>query len=238
MKPSSSLRASAPELGSLLHNSQQNQLLTFKAAASSAAGADASSTPPAAGPKLFSHRIAISPIERSAQTPDSLSAAADTVRQDNADTPRKADAAAAGVSSFSELLAKQQAETADGKNDTQQLAGTDAAAGADVAAKPNSYAAAEGKSAQKKHSKVPAGTTSSSGKGAHAMKTPPSSRKTSSAGGAAQTPPVYHHTPRSMAMGASPSPSVARPTCASMSRAQAVAASMPTAAGAGGHWKL
>jgi hypothetical protein len=35
----------------------------------------------------------------------------------------------------------------------------------------------------------------------------------------------------------SPSLAVARPTCASMSRAQAVAASMPTPSDAG-HWKL
>jgi hypothetical protein len=198
------VRASAPELGSFLHNSQQhNQLFTpnFKAAAA-AAGADAASTPPVAAPRLSSHRITISPVERNAQSPDSLSAAAaDTVRQDNADTPRKA-GAAAGVPSFSELLAKQQqadAATADAATTTApQLAGTttDISTGADVAAR---YAGtAEGKSsAQKKaaHSKVPAGNSANR---AQAMKTPPSSRKTSSAGGAAQTPPAYnHHTPRS-----------------------------------------
>jgi hypothetical protein len=238
-KPTPSVRASAPELGSFLHNSQQHhQLFTpnFKAAA----GADTASTPPVAAPKLSSHRITISPIERNVQSPDSLSAAADTVRQDNADTPRKA-GAAAGVPSFSELLAKQQQAdaTADAATATPQLAGTttDISTGADVAAR---YAGtAEGKSSAHKkaaHSKVPAGNSANR---AQAMKTPPSSRKTSSAGGTAQTPPTYnHHTPRSMGLGASPSPSVARPTCASMSRAQAVAASMPTTAGAGGHWKL
>ncbi|KAF6257998.1 hypothetical protein COO60DRAFT_1163250 [Scenedesmus sp. NREL 46B-D3] len=231
MKPPANLRASAPELGSPMQYSQHNnQLLTPSAPASTAAEAEESL--PAGGPKLSSHRITISPAaEHCLHTPDSLSAA-DTTRHDNPDTPGKHHTAARAAS-FSERLAKQ-AATADDScaPNKQQLAtpppAADPAAGADVAARQSRQAAVDGKASQRR-SKIPAGGSGA----AKALKTPPSSRKTSAGG--ALTP--VRHTPRDMAAASSPSPAVARPTCASKSRAQAVAASMPAASPAG-NWKL
>uniref|UniRef100_A0A383VPN3 Uncharacterized protein n=1 Tax=Tetradesmus obliquus TaxID=3088 RepID=A0A383VPN3_TETOB len=222
VKPPAALRASAPELGSLPHRSNQQQQLLTPAAPDAAAAVD--NTLPAGGSKLVSHRINISPAaELRLCTPDST-AGADAMPQDNTDTPRKTRPAAA---SFHDLLEKQAAAAEDSwasaaQQPVELSSAADSAACADAAARHSKQAAADSRT------KVPSGSGS-----AKAMKTPPSNRKSSA--GSVRTPLL--HTPRGKVMPPSPSPAVARPTCASMSRAQAVAASMPTPSGAG-HWKL
>lgn len=216
------LRASAPALLQQQHQYQP-------------AAATAERTSLASTRELVSHKISVSPVaERSVTSPSSDQA--DTVHHSSLDTPKRSHAAGAGA--FPELAAKQPHVTDASLPTTQKPlalpAAADFAAAADVVAKGGRTEAKGSDSAQKA---VAVAKTPNN----KLDKTPSSSKKTSAGAvkpPAGQVTPVRHmhaiHTP---GKGSSPSPAVARPTCASMSRAQAVAASMHHNAN-GGHWKL